>query len=190
LDGNPIGGADQPIVDTNTSKYGLTLVADYGNMTAAIPPTIGDNNSPGWHYGFRQAKNTFVGAANDALIRLDNDFGIPLFKVDPSGNVLEQNTTVQGSFLSSYTGTLPTLTNGNAFIQASAAAGALYGGQGSTNDLDLVNASGVPAAAIPHGSNNLEIMSNLIFASLPSGTAATYACFTSGGTLISSSGPC
>lgn len=71
-----------------------------------------------------------------------------------NGNLtLSGNDTHSGTVL--FTGTVPTLANGNASVAASTTAGGLFTGQGSTSDLTFQNKSGTSICAVATGTTTL-----------------------------------
>lgn len=71
--------------------------------------------------------------------------------------LLNGNVTHSGTFL--FTGTVPTLANGNAAIAASSTKGGIYTGQGSVDDLDFQNKSGSDVCLVPTGTTTLNCTS-------------------------------
>jgi hypothetical protein len=105
-----------------------------------------------------------TGTANSfAYWQLADGNGTPVYSLN-LGSALSSWTapSLKETGYLSVTGTsAPTLANGTAGVYASATNGALITGQGSTNDLELVNKSAAAALAVPTGTTNINILGNL-----------------------------
>lgn len=94
-----------------------------------------------------------------------------------TGTVAELNLAQAWTAAQSFTNTsAPSLSNGAAGIWASATNGALFGGQGSTNDVEIVNNAGAAAIKVPTGTTNVTIGGNLtVSGATPTSCSATSA---------------
>jgi len=165
---------------STTLNSGLTGA---GTNTLTLPITATDTIAALGTIQTWTAAQTFSAATtlNAALtyggVTLSNSVtgtGSMVLSASPTftGTITGASESLTGSLLVSGT-SAPTLTNGKAGIYASATNGALYSGQGSTNDVSLVNSAGSVAANVPTGTTNFNVVSTLTFGTLSSTSLGT-----------------
>ena len=85
-------------------------------------------------------------------------------------------------------GSAPTFSAGQGSSWASATLGYVLGGDGATNDMTLVNASGTTVATIPHGTTNLSVVGNVSAAGQLLVTSSTASSSTTTGAAVFTGG--
>lgn len=134
--GNPTGSLAAPIATTAPTVTGIMTASGFTSMvTTGTAPLIVASTTNVANLNASTLTGDAVGTTG-ATIPLNN------------GNITHSGTML-------FTGTVPTLANGNASVAASATLGGLFTGQGSTNDITLQNKSAGSVCTVATGTTTL-----------------------------------